>query len=169
MTARIASLVTFLVVGYSLAALSVPTGDKEATICHFPPGNPDNFQTQTIGSSSLPAHLAHGDLVGSCPQPCGRPVDGQCAGSCLNPNAECVPVTGGRCACIAPPPPPCGDRPICAGTCESRLFGLGECVNDNGCVCCPLSQVCQLFSNSTQRECCFDNETCVTGVGCVRR
>ena len=30
-------------------------------VCHFPPGNPDNFQIICISESALPAHLAHGD------------------------------------------------------------------------------------------------------------
>ncbi len=36
------------------------------TICHIPPGNPANVQTITISVNALPAHLAHGDYVGSC-------------------------------------------------------------------------------------------------------
>ncbi|MGD9491926.1 MAG: carboxypeptidase-like regulatory domain-containing protein [Bacteroidales bacterium] len=36
------------------------------TICHFPPGNPSNMQTITISINALPAHLAHGDYIGSC-------------------------------------------------------------------------------------------------------
>jgi len=36
------------------------------TICHLPPGNPSNPQTITISINALPAHLAHGDFVGSC-------------------------------------------------------------------------------------------------------
>jgi hypothetical protein len=35
-------------------------------ICHIPPGNPDNFQTIVVSMNALPAHLAHGDLVGAC-------------------------------------------------------------------------------------------------------
>lgn len=35
-------------------------------ICHFPPGNPDNWQELMIAPSALQAHKEHGDKVGSC-------------------------------------------------------------------------------------------------------
>lgn len=39
----------------------------EYTVCHRPPGNPDNSRTITVGSkSALEAHLAHGDSRGPC-------------------------------------------------------------------------------------------------------
>lgn len=41
-------------------------GNDKITICHFPPGNPDNPQTITISKNALDAHLAHGDYVGEC-------------------------------------------------------------------------------------------------------
>jgi hypothetical protein len=41
-------------------------GDK-VTICHRPPGNPENARTITVSRSALPAHLAHGDTLGPCP------------------------------------------------------------------------------------------------------
>ena len=44
-----------------------PTG--KVTVCHIPPGNPLNAQTLEVGSSALPAHLAHGDVVGICAGP----------------------------------------------------------------------------------------------------
>ena len=43
------------------------TKDKDkVTICHIPPGNPDNAHSITIDSSALPAHLAHNDELGYC-------------------------------------------------------------------------------------------------------
>ena len=38
----------------------------KTTICHVPPGNPDNAKTITVGESAIDAHLAHGDNVGAC-------------------------------------------------------------------------------------------------------
>ena len=35
----------------------------KVTICHYPPGNPDNVQVITVDISALPAHLAHGDGI----------------------------------------------------------------------------------------------------------
>lgn len=39
----------------------------KVTICHIPPGNPANAHTITISANALPAHLAHGDNTGMCP------------------------------------------------------------------------------------------------------
>ncbi len=44
------------------------------TICHCPPGNPDNCHTITIDPAALPAHLAHGDTLGPCDEGDSLPV-----------------------------------------------------------------------------------------------
>jgi hypothetical protein len=44
-----------------------PAESDKVTICHRPPGNPDNAHTITVGASAVPAHLAHGDSLGPCP------------------------------------------------------------------------------------------------------
>lgn len=36
------------------------------TVCHIPPGNPANQHTINVGTSAVNAHLAHGDVLGSC-------------------------------------------------------------------------------------------------------
>ncbi|MEZ4297305.1 MAG: hypothetical protein R3B70_20240 [Polyangiaceae bacterium] len=41
-------------------------GGGSVTVCHIPPGNPANAHTITVGSSAVPAHLAHGDTLGAC-------------------------------------------------------------------------------------------------------
>jgi hypothetical protein len=38
----------------------------KVTICHVPPGNPDNQHTISVGASAVAAHLAHGDYLGEC-------------------------------------------------------------------------------------------------------
>jgi len=42
-------------------------GDNKVTICHIPPGNPENAHTISVGEAAVPAHLAHGDFEGPCP------------------------------------------------------------------------------------------------------
>lgn len=37
------------------------------TICHQPPGNPQNQRSISVGRLTAGDHLAHGDLVGPCP------------------------------------------------------------------------------------------------------
>lgn len=39
---------------------------NKVTICHIPPGNPDNAHSITINVNALEAHLAHGDTFGDC-------------------------------------------------------------------------------------------------------
>jgi hypothetical protein len=43
-------------------------GAVKVTLCHIPPGNPANAHTITVGAPAVPAHLAHGDTLGPCPQ-----------------------------------------------------------------------------------------------------
>lgn len=45
-------------------ALASP--QNKITVCHFPPGNPDNAQTIEINESAWSAHQAHGDYQGEC-------------------------------------------------------------------------------------------------------
>ncbi|NWF36000.1 hypothetical protein [Mariprofundus sp. KV] len=41
--------------------------DNKVTLCHAPPGNPENLQTLSVAEGAVGAHLAHGDLLGACP------------------------------------------------------------------------------------------------------
>jgi len=104
--------------------------DKKITICHYPPGNPENVQTITISRSAWKAHHEHGDHLGecsceelkNCPPPppfCG---DGNCDSheSCETCKEDC-----GACP---PPPPFCGDKECGIDeTCESCEQDCGEC------------------------------------------
>lgn len=53
------------VTAINFIAAAILPGEK-VTICHFPPGNPDNGQTIEIDTSALSAHLVHGDTIGAC-------------------------------------------------------------------------------------------------------
>lgn len=39
------------------------SGDDKITICHMPPGNPDNCHQITISTNALQPHLDHGDRL----------------------------------------------------------------------------------------------------------
>jgi hypothetical protein len=56
-------------------SVSAQAAEPKVTICHLPPGNPENAQTITIGAPAVPAHLANhdGDAVGPCPEPTPTP------------------------------------------------------------------------------------------------
>ncbi len=60
-------MVSLMLVAVALAlANPVMAGGNKVDVCHIPPGNPDNKHTITISNKALDAHLAHGDLAGSC-------------------------------------------------------------------------------------------------------
>jgi hypothetical protein len=46
--------------------LGAPAWAAKVTVCHVPPGNPDNFHTISVGENAVKAHLAHGDFLGAC-------------------------------------------------------------------------------------------------------
>jgi len=46
---------------------SKSSDDKKVTLCHAPPGSPENLQTLSVAEGAVAAHLAHGDLLGACP------------------------------------------------------------------------------------------------------
>jgi len=45
----------------------------EVTLCHIPPGNPSSARTIQVAHAAVPAHMAHGDLLGECPYVCNGP------------------------------------------------------------------------------------------------
>ena len=52
-------------------------GEGKTTVCHVPPGNPDNPQTITVGDSAVADHLANhpGDSLGPCSEDDGSGGD----------------------------------------------------------------------------------------------
>ena len=91
-----------------LAAIAqVGLGETKVTICHIPPGNPANLHEIVVGAPAQTAHLAHGDLLGSCACSgegvlCGSNLPHCCgglectAGFCLAPASGAMPL-GGAC------------------------------------------------------------------------
>ncbi len=65
--------------------------NEKVTICHIPPGNPENAHTIEISESAVPAHLAHGDILGECPS---ESDDGS-LGSGREGGSGADPVSGG--------------------------------------------------------------------------
>ena len=61
--------------GNSNGSGSGSQGDHKQAVCHIPPGNPDNAHTIVVDDSAVPAHLAHGDSLGPCPEEPGPPDD----------------------------------------------------------------------------------------------
>jgi len=91
-------------------------------ICHFPPGNPDNYQTITINASALAAHLAHGDFAGPCDNDC------RLFGSvCDDGNACTVDSCNSDGTCRNSAPTDCDDGDVC--TADSCDPVTGDCVN----------------------------------------
>lgn len=59
----------------------------KVTICHVPPGNPDNAHEITVAEASLPAHFPHGDTLGTCDgEP---PPPEECSGDCSELEEAC--------------------------------------------------------------------------------
>ena len=67
MTSRMLLLIA-LAIALTAAAINVLFAqNRQVTLCHRPPGNPENAQTITVSSSAAAAHFAHGDTAGPCP------------------------------------------------------------------------------------------------------
>lgn len=63
-TNSIAKIATMLLILIAIIGLSsfINNNDK-ITICHVPPGNPDNCHEITISMNALQTHLNHGDRI----------------------------------------------------------------------------------------------------------
>ena len=73
-----------------------PADTKKTTVCHIPPGNPSNEHTICVGNAAVVAHLAHGDVLGSC-----------CAAPSTPPPDACDDQ-----ACCTTPPTDGGSGPL---------------------------------------------------------
>ena len=59
-------LLTILLLALLGAFSGTVSAANKVTICHVPPGNPDNAHSITVSKNAVDAHMAHGDSVGSC-------------------------------------------------------------------------------------------------------
>lgn len=154
---------------------------QKVVICHFPPGNPANFQTITISASALASHLAHGDFPGPCANDCKLFAtvcddhnacttdtcnpDGTCQHSvpkdCNDSNActtdSCDPATG---HCINTPRTgaACDDTNDC--TSNDTCNAAGKCVGTAITGCCTTNTDCDDTNACTTDTCNPTSHTC---------
>ena len=145
-----------MIIGAGLAY----AGHSKVTICHLPPGNPNNPQTISVGESAVSDHLRHGDSIGECPSGC-----------LLNPTScdDSNPCTFDVCL----PTGQCDHRPIDCNdgnpcTYDSCDKSVG-CVNspENGLACddsnpCTTRDTCSNGNCIGQpiENCCLSNSDC---------
>ena len=100
--------------------------DRRITICHFPPNNPDNFQTIRIRANKWPRFERRGALLGSCLANCEAICDDE------DPCTQDTESDPDDCICLPTPVPvDCDDGVDC--TADSCDVTDGACVFDNLC------------------------------------
>jgi hypothetical protein len=107
--------------------------DHKVTICHIPPGNPDNAHTISVGEPALRAHIAHGDYCG----PCHGDSDGGSPGPAPNPSGD-----GGTPGPGNPDAGGPGSNPDAGPACQpdGAACGAGLPACCSGMICSPSGQ-----------------------------
>jgi Dictyostelium (slime mold) repeat/EGF-like domain len=138
-----AQTLSMFVLALATAAVAAAAPAQKVNVCHLPPGNPSNFHTITISENALPAHLAHGDLPGSCAEYCDTLCsDGNpCTIDACDANEHCL---------LDHPPVNCDDSNPCT---------TDACDPASGCVYAPV--VCDDADNCTVDACDPMTGTCV--------
>ena len=108
-------------------------------ICHVPPGNPSARHELVVGSSAVPAHIAHGDYLGTCAplRVCTPGTSSSCYTGPASTEGVGICAAGTR-ACNA-----AGDGyRTCTGSvvprtevCNNRLDDDCDGIVDENCVC----------------------------------
>src|SRR5262249_31296826 len=140
----------------SLVVGSTAYGEARVKVCHKPPGNPANFHTISVGQSAVPAHLAHGDLLGDCSQFCSALCDD---GNACTIDACSADGTG--CAAVHP-----------AVNCDdSNACTTDSCDPSSGCqyatVSCDDANVCTTDSCDPSSGCVYAPIVCDDGNACT--
>jgi hypothetical protein len=123
--------------------------DAKVQVCHRPPGNPNNYQTITIGESALRAHLAHGDFPNACLSDCDQICDDK--NKCTHPDGF-PDFSTGLCVC-SPSPVNCDDSNSCTAD---------SCDPATGCINTPL-----LGTACDDGQVCTGPDTCTSAGQCV--
>lgn len=157
------SNVLVVTVGLVLGSVALAAPVKRVTLCHFPPGNPDNAQVITVGEPAVEAHVAnHNDAV------CADDDSDCCFGSedaasvCTNFETDVNNCGGCGVVCsLANATAACTDGECEVSTCDA---GFGDCDSDaaNGCET-PLTTTSDCGSCGNA---CADGEVCTDGT-CV--
>jgi hypothetical protein len=143
----------------TLGARKAWAANDQVTICHVPPGNPQNVHAITVSSNAIPAHLKHGDTT--C-----TPGNEDCCFNASTSSAVCTNFETDVANCGA-----CGHA---CGQCATGCSG-GECVCNtftcgvNFAVQCGTgaSGFCGC-SVDTEGNCfCWENFSCFTFPTCT--
>jgi len=179
----IALLAAAVVVAGGALGSAAAAGQQKVQVCHRPPGNPNNYQTITIGAPALPAHLAHGDLVGACLDLCATlcddgnlcttdsgvpdmhtdrcdcvftPVDCNDSNACTTDS--CDPATG--CQNVPRTGATCDDQRVCTG--PDACTTSGQCAGPPIPGCCDEDADCTAPDLCTIASCNLATHTCQT-------
>lgn len=134
-------------------------GENKITICHYPSGNADARHTIVINESAWPAHLAHGDTLGPCPEePIPTPTPCSESWSCGSWSA-CVNNTQTRTCTDANS---CGStnlRPALSQSCSPNPIPIPTPTPCTELWSCGSWSSCE---NDTQTRTCTDANNCST-------
>lgn len=166
-----ASMALGMVVGWLAMAGGSIAATSRVEICHFPPGNPDKYQTITVGAPALRAHLAHGDFGGACANDCRL-----FGAVCDDGDACTADVCNGDGTCAHTSAKDCDDGNPCTndgcnpetGACRNEpTLGLTYC--DDGDVCTS-PDVCSdgRCRGTAIAGCCDSAADCDDGDACTR-
>jgi hypothetical protein len=166
-----------------LASGSSYADSGKVTICHTPPGQPNNPQTIIVSEKAVSAHLKHGDYIGACASGClqdesicddGNPCtfdeclpNGQCERhqiDCNDGNSCTYDLCDISIGCINPPADgiACDDSSSCT---ENDICNEGKCAGQQIENCCINNQDCN-DNNLCTTDICLDSSCKYQVVDC---
>jgi len=84
--------IMLLTVACLAPGLSQAAGTKVA-VCHVPPGNPANAHEIVVSENAIPAHISHGDSLGSCDGTSESPEDPKDCQTFIDAETESILLT----------------------------------------------------------------------------